>query len=71
MEAKSEKLLILVTRSGSLIGSKCVETFADDYTVMGTDVKPPETTIEETDFVECDLIKEDSLPPLAPPITNV
>jgi len=63
MEAKSEKLLILVTRSGSLIGSKCVEMFADDYTVMGTDVKPAETMVAGTGFVECDLTKEESSHP--------
>lgn len=60
MEAM-EKLLVLVTGSTGLIGTKVVEAFAADYKVVGLDVKRPERLAEGTDFIECDLTKDESV----------
>ena len=62
MEVKSEgKPVIIVTGSAGLIGTKCVEAFADDLTVVGMDVKPPEKGTAGVDFIECDLTKDRSV----------
>jgi nucleoside-diphosphate-sugar epimerase len=61
MEAKSEKPVILVTGSAGLIGSRVVEVFSSNYEVVGLDVKRPEKSAAGTDFVECDLTKDESV----------
>ena len=61
MEAKSEKPVILVTGSAGLIGSRVVEVFSSNYKVVGLDVKRPEKSAAGTDFVECDLTKDESV----------
>ncbi len=60
MEAM-EKPVVLVTGSTGLIGTKVVEAFASDYKVVGLDVKRPESLAAGTDFIECDLTKDESV----------
>jgi nucleoside-diphosphate-sugar epimerase len=61
MEAKSEKPLVLVTGSAGLIGTSVVEAFASDFVVIGMDVKRPEKSVAGSEFVECDLTKDESV----------
>ncbi|HUE82006.1 MAG TPA: NAD(P)-dependent oxidoreductase [Pyrinomonadaceae bacterium] len=61
MEAKSEKPLILVTGSAGLIGTSVVEAFASDFVVIGMDLQHPEKSVAGSEFVECDLTKDESV----------
>ncbi len=61
MEAKSEKPIILVTGSAGLIGTKVVKAFSSNFEVVGLDLKRPEKIIAGTDFIECDLTKNESV----------
>jgi nucleoside-diphosphate-sugar epimerase len=61
MIAKSVKATILVTGSTGLIGTRTLEAFSAKYNIIGMDVKRPEKTIPQTDFVECDLTKDESV----------
>ena len=55
MGNEAQKPVILVTGSSGLIGSKLVEAFAADYTVIGMDQKRPTHAPAGTEFLECDL----------------
>jgi nucleoside-diphosphate-sugar epimerase len=57
----AEKPVVLVTGSAGLIGSKIVEAFAAHYRVIGMDVKRPKTEVAGSDFIECDLTKDESV----------
>jgi nucleoside-diphosphate-sugar epimerase len=61
MIAKSVKATILVTGSTGLIGTRTLEALSANYNIIGMDVKRPEKTIPQTDFVECDLTKDESV----------
>jgi len=62
METNSNaKPIILVTGSSGLIGTKCVEALANGYMVVGIDLKRPEKISAGTDFIECDLTKDESV----------
>jgi nucleoside-diphosphate-sugar epimerase len=61
MEAKSEKPVILVTGSTGLIGSRVLEAFSSNFKVVGMDVKRPEKSVAGTDFIACDLTKDESV----------
>lgn len=61
MDAISEKPIILVTGSAGLIGSQVVNAFSTNFEVVGLDVKRPEKVIAGTDFIECDLTKDESV----------
>jgi nucleoside-diphosphate-sugar epimerase len=61
MIAKSTKPMILVTGSAGLIGTKILEALSLNYNIVGMDVKQPEQAVPGTDFVECDLTKDESV----------
>ena len=61
MEAKSQKPIVLVTGSAGLIGTKVVKAFSSSFEVVGLDLKRPEKHIAGTDFIECDLTKDESV----------
>ncbi len=61
MIAKSAKPMILVTGSAGLIGTRTLEALTFNYSIVGLDVKQPEKTVPGTDFVECDLTKDESV----------
>jgi nucleoside-diphosphate-sugar epimerase len=62
METRSEwKPVVLVTGSAGLIGARTVEALSSDYRVVGMDVKRPDKSIAGTDFIDCDLTKDESV----------
>jgi nucleoside-diphosphate-sugar epimerase len=61
MESKSKRPIILVTGSAGLIGTKVVQTFSSNFEVVGLDLKRPEQVVSGTDFIECDLTKDESV----------
>lgn len=61
MTVKSEKPMILVTGSAGLIGTRTLEALSSNYSVVGMDVKRPEKNVAGTDFIECDLTKDESV----------
>jgi nucleoside-diphosphate-sugar epimerase len=61
MEAASKKRVILVTGSAGLIGTRVVKALSATYEVVGLDLKRPEEIVAETDFIECDLTKDESV----------
>src|SRR5688572_7426359 len=61
MEAKFEKPIILVTGSAGLIGTRVVKACSADFAVVGLDLKRPERDVAGTDFIECDLTKDESV----------
>ena len=61
METTPEKPVILVTGSTGLIGSRTLAALSSEYSVVGLDVKRPDKAIAGTDFVECDLTKDESV----------
>jgi len=58
---KENKPLILVTGSAGLIGSRVVESLSADYMMVGMDVKEPKQRTAKSDFIECDLTKDESV----------
>ena len=61
MESKSERPIILVTGSAGLIGTRVVKAFSSNFKVVGLDLKRPEKIVSGTDFIECDLTKDESV----------
>jgi nucleoside-diphosphate-sugar epimerase len=61
MEVKSGKPIIVVTGSAGLIGTRVVKAFSSNFNVVGLDLKAPEKDVEGTDFIECDLTKDESV----------
>jgi nucleoside-diphosphate-sugar epimerase len=61
MESKSERPIILVTGSAGLIGTRIVKAFLSNFEVVGLDLKRPEKIVSGTDFIECDLTKDESV----------
>jgi len=61
MNAKSKTPIILVTGSTGLIGTRVRKAFSSNFDVVGLDVKRPEKNVAGTDFIECDLTKDESV----------
>jgi nucleoside-diphosphate-sugar epimerase len=61
MSSRPEKPIVVVTGSAGLIGTRVVKAFSAAYEVVGLDLKRPESTIPDTDFIECDLTKDESV----------
>ena len=61
MKSESEKPIILVTGSAGLIGTRVVKAFSSNFEVVGLDLKRPEKIVSGTDFIECDLTKNESV----------
>jgi nucleoside-diphosphate-sugar epimerase len=61
MESKSKRPVILVTGSAGLIGTRVVKAFSSNFEVLGMDLKRPEQVVSGTDFIECDLTKNESV----------
>jgi nucleoside-diphosphate-sugar epimerase len=57
----SAKPVVVITGSSGLIGSKLVAAFASNYDVVGLDRDRPKEMVAGTDFIECDLTKDDSV----------
>lgn len=55
------KPLLLITGSTGLIGSRLIDTFIDDYTIVGLDINEPTSLPEGASYVECDLTDDDSV----------
>ena len=53
--------LALVTGSAGYVGTALVQALASEYQVVGLDRKPPRSSPAGTDFIECDLTKDDSV----------
>ena len=53
--------VVWITGSSGLIGSKLVEALATNYDVVGMDLTRPATMPANTDFIECDLTKDESV----------
>ena len=54
--------VILITGSAGYLGTALVQALASDYQVVGFDRKPPkEHQPTRSDFIECDLTKEESV----------
>ena len=58
---KSEKPILAVTGSSGLIGTKVLKAFSSNFEVVGLDLKYPEINVPGTDFIECDLTKDESV----------
>src|SRR5687768_6163997 len=61
METKTGKPIVLVTGSAGLIGTRVVKALSSNFEVVGLDLKRPEKTVAGTDFIECDLTKDESV----------
>lgn len=61
MRSKPEKPIVVVTGSAGLIGSRVVQALAAAYEVVGLDLKRPANIVADTDFIECDLTKDESV----------
>src|SRR5918994_3132384 len=61
METRFGKPIVLVTGSAGLIGTRVVKALSSNFEVVGLDVKRPEKTVAGTDFIECDLTKDESV----------
>lgn len=59
--APAENPLVLVTGGAGLIGSKLVEALAPRYHVVGLDVKRPKQKATESDWIECDMTRDQSV----------
>lgn len=59
--ASPQKPTVLVTGSTGLIGKRLCRRLADDWTVIGLDIKKPESPIENVRWMECDLTKGGSV----------
>ncbi len=57
--SKSQKPVVLVTGSSGLIGTRLVETLAADYTVVCLDVKRPNSSPADSEWIECDLTSDE------------
>ena len=53
--------VVLVTGSTGLIGTRIVRALADDFRVIGLDVKKPPEKIAGAEFMECDLTSDESV----------
>ena len=53
--------IVLVTGSAGLIGTRVTKALSASYEVVGLDLKRPEKVVENTDFIECDLTKDESV----------
>jgi nucleoside-diphosphate-sugar epimerase len=53
--------LVLVTGSAGYLGTALVGALARSYRVVGLDLKAPRRVAPETDFIACDLTKDDSV----------
>jgi len=60
-EMSGKKPVVLVTGSAGLIGTRTVEALSSDYAVVGMDLKRPDKAAAGTDFIECDLTKDESV----------
>ena len=56
-----ERPTVLVTGSTGLIGSRILAALGSSHRVVGLDVKPPKKDLAGTDFVVCDLTKNESV----------
>jgi nucleoside-diphosphate-sugar epimerase len=61
MTSESAKAIVLVTGSTGLIGTRLLKTLSSKFEVVGLDLKRPETVVAGTQFVECDLTKDESV----------
>src|SRR5687768_15040855 len=61
METKFEKPIVLVTGSAGLIGTRVLTALSANFEVVGLDLKRPEKIVDGTDFIECDLTKDESV----------
>src|SRR5918993_2175277 len=61
METKSGKPTVLVTGSAGLIGTTVVKSLSSNFEVVGLDLKRPDKIVAGTDFIECDLTKDESV----------
>ena len=62
MESKAaERPVVLITGSTGLIGACLAEACAPHYRVIGLDVKRPQREVADTDFIECDVTKDESV----------
>ena len=52
---------VLITGSAGLIGSRLAAALANEYSVVGLDVKPPKGPEAVGEWVECDLTKAESV----------
>ncbi|MCA9227795.1 MAG: NAD(P)-dependent oxidoreductase, partial [Planctomycetales bacterium] len=52
---------MLVTGAAGLIGSKIVQRLTPDHTVVGLDLKPPESSHMDVHWYELDLTEQDSV----------
>lgn len=61
MTGTPEKLVVLVTGSSGLIGSRLVERLSETWHVIGFDLKPPPRLPPGAAFVACDLTSDESV----------
>jgi nucleoside-diphosphate-sugar epimerase len=59
--AAAEKPIVLITGSTGLIGARLAEACVPHYRVVGLDVKRPQHEVADTDFIECDVTKDESV----------
>lgn len=57
----NDKPLVLITGSTGLIGTRVIRELADDFTLVGLDVKEPSGPAAETEWRECDLTSDASV----------
>jgi nucleoside-diphosphate-sugar epimerase len=57
----AEKPVVLITGSTGFIGARLAEACAPHYRVVGLDVQRPSQMEADTDFIECDVTKEESV----------
>ena len=53
--------LVLVTGSAGYLGTALVQSLAPDYQVVGLDRQPPQAQPTGSDFIACDLTKDESV----------
>jgi nucleoside-diphosphate-sugar epimerase len=59
--ATAPKPLVVITGSAGYVGTALVKALRSEYRVAGLDMKPPASIPEGSDFIECDLTKNDSV----------
>ncbi|MCA9222724.1 MAG: NAD(P)-dependent oxidoreductase [Planctomycetales bacterium] len=61
LDTTAKKPVVLVTGAAGLIGSKIVQRLTPDHTVVGLDLKPPESSHMDVHWYELDLTEQDSV----------